>query len=325
MVLRVSNLVVTYPFGRRAVDGASFTVAAGEVVALLGGNGAGKSTTMKVLAGVVPPSGGEVIVSEFNMNSEVEADKARAVTGYCPDLGGLTRQLTVREHIGLALACRSDLTYWPAAFNLAEKLDLARVLDEPVGNFSHGMARRASALLAILGSKDVLLLDEPFDGVDAEGVAVLSDAIRAASASGLAVVVSTHLMDVAVAVADQCIVMREGRVVAAVPARRLSGAAGAQRYRTLIASDATRSSARTDDTAVPSGDGEPDPAQSDEHRARGGRLRSSWLWRALEGHQDVKATSRTDGRPQTFAQGRDIALALDASAGSLTRWRRGNR
>lgn len=237
MSIHVSALSVAYPSGHVAVRDATFAVAPGQVLALLGGNGAGKSTTMKVLAGVVPPTSGDVHVAGHRVNGRT-GDAARAVTGYCPDVGGLPRGLSVRECIGLALAATGHLHLWPVAYDLADRLDLTRVLDDTVGTFSHGMARRTSALLAILGAQRVLLLDEPFDGVDAGGVAVLSEAIRAAADAGLAVVISTHLIDVATTVADRCVVMAGGRVVADAESSRFAGADGLAFYRELIATPA---------------------------------------------------------------------------------------
>lgn len=279
MSISVSNLTVVYPSGRRAVDGASFTVAPGEVVALLGGNGAGKSTTMKVLAGVVPATAGTVTVAGQDLSTDSGADTARSVTGYCPDIGGLPRQLSVRECIGLALACTHELQFWPAAFELAERLDLARVLDDQVGSFSHGMARRTSALLALLGAKGVLLLDEPFDGVDADGVAVLSEAIRAAADAGLAVVISTHLMDVATTVADRCVVMADGRVVAEIDPADLAGPDGAARYLDLL------------HTPAPTDDLDDEPAAPQEgtamdatHNGLVKQTQTSWTPGELPGH-----------------------------------------
>ena len=234
VMLIVENLHVTYPGGRAAVRGVSFAVHPGQVVALLGGNGAGKSTTLRVVAGVTPATSGTVTIDGNDPNSPATADTARRATGYCPDVGGLPAQLTVRECIGLALATSGQLERWPAAYALAEKFDLTRVFDEQVGAFSHGMARRTSALLAVLTARDLLLLDEPFDGVDALGVQVITDVIAAAKASGLAVVISTHLLDVATQVADTAIVMREGQVVAEVPARHLRRWGGKARYARLL-------------------------------------------------------------------------------------------
>jgi ABC-2 type transport system ATP-binding protein len=235
--IEVTGLTVEYPGGVRAVDGVDLRVDPGSVHALLGGNGAGKSTTLRVLAGGMPPSSGKVLVAGYDVSDRRAIDDARAVTGYCPDTGGLPPALTVRECVGLALASVGATGRWPQAFDLAGELDLTGVLDRPTGSFSHGMSRRTSVLLAVLTSSEVLLLDEPFDGVDALGVQAIAAQVRRAAAAGLGVVVSTHLLDVAVQVADTVSVMADGRVAGRGRVQAFTGSVGAARYGRLLAGE----------------------------------------------------------------------------------------
>ena len=100
--------------------------------------------------------------------------------------------------------------------------------------FSHGMGRRLSVVLAAFHSPDVLLLDEPFDGVDPLGVEATMEVIRELRLAGSAVLVSTHLLDLAVQACDEAVVLRRGAVVAAAPSTELAGAEGAARYRSLL-------------------------------------------------------------------------------------------
>ena len=101
--------------------------------------------------------------------------------------------------------------------------------------FSHGMGRRMSVLLAAFHRPALMLLDEPFDGVDPLGVDATLEVIRELRDGGTAVLLSTHLLHLAVAACDEAVVLRGGRVVAAAPAADLSGDAGRDRYRALIA------------------------------------------------------------------------------------------
>lgn len=236
-LVHITDLVVEYPGGHRAVDNVNLTVHPGQVLALLGGNGAGKSTTMAVAAGVLPPTSGRVLVAGHDVTDPRQVDLARGVTGYCPDTGGLPSALTVRECIGLALASVGAVDRWPQAYDLAERLDLTRVLDRSTGSFSHGMSRRTSVLLAVLTSRDVLLLDEPFDGVDHLGSATITTLVRQAAGAGVAVVVSTHLVDLAVTIADQVAVMVDGRVAGRGRAQAFTGPLGQARYQRLLTGD----------------------------------------------------------------------------------------
>jgi len=216
-----------------AVRGLDLRVPAGSATALLGRNGAGKSTTMRVLAGVVPPTGGVVRVAGCDVRTRPLEAKRR--TGYCPDVGGLVPRATPWEHLQLAARLRRMPGDWPdRARDLLERFDLGGAAHRVTAGFSHGMGRRMSVLLAAFHQPAVLLLDEPFDGVDPFGVEATMDVIADARARGAAVLVSTHLRELAVAVCEHAVVLRGGSAVAAVPADRMRGEEGAGAYRALL-------------------------------------------------------------------------------------------
>lgn len=231
-VLHASGLVVD--FGEvRAVAGFDLSVAAGTSVALVGRNGAGKSTTMRVLAGVLPPTSGEVVVA--GIDAARDPSGVRAVVGYCPDVGGLIPRATPWEHLSLAARLRGMPPGWQdRAAELLHRFDLTTAAHRITSGFSHGMGRRLSVLLAAFHEPRLLLLDEPFDGVDPLGVDVTLEVIHEARASGAAVLVSTHLLGLAVQACDEAVVLKAGVVVGAAPAAELTGAAGDDRYRALI-------------------------------------------------------------------------------------------
>lgn len=230
-----SDLTVAYNNGDVvAVDKLNLTVPAGQVIGILGGNGAGKTSTLRTFGGIVPPTSGVLKVGGYSMSSSREVEKARRDLGYCPDTGGLIRQATIREHLGVALTLRHLQNLWPEALDLVEKFGLSHVIDRETGGFSHGMSRRLSVLLAVLTSKSVLILDEPFDGVDPMGVNATEDAIRAAAAAGLAVVVSTHLLSLLVRVSDRICVMDKGHIIADEPAETFTGERGEKLYEHLL-------------------------------------------------------------------------------------------
>jgi ABC-2 type transport system ATP-binding protein len=156
------------------------------------------------------------------------------LTGYCPDVGGLVPRSTPWEHLQLAARLRG-LTGWEArAQDLLERFDLADVADRVTAGFSHGMGRRLSVVLAAFHSPPVLLLDEPFDGVDPLGVDATLALIEAERADGGAVLVSTHLVGLAAIACEEAVVLRGGRVVGTTAADSLSGPEGQRRYRTML-------------------------------------------------------------------------------------------
>ena len=216
-----------------AVDDIDLRVGAGASVALVGRNGAGKSTTLRVLAGVMPPSRGSVHVG--GVDAAREPRRAREVVGYCPDVGGLIPRATPWEHLQLAARLRGMGEGWQDhASDLLDRFDLTGAADRVTAGFSHGMGRRFSVLLAAFHKPAVLLLDEPFDGVDPLGVEATLEEIRLARLRGAAVLVSTHLIGLAVLACDEAVVLRAGKVVSASPSSELAGEAGAARYRELL-------------------------------------------------------------------------------------------
>ena len=231
-VLKVQQLIVD--FGEvRAVDGFDLSVGAGTSVALVGRNGAGKSTTMRVLGGVLPPSAGSVVVA--GVDASRNPAEVRAAVGYCPDVGGLIPRATPWEHLQLAARLREMPQGWEdRARDLLDRFELAGAADRITAGFSHGMGRRLSVVLAAFHEPQVLLLDEPFDGVDPLGVDATMEVIRQARATGAAVLVSTHLLHLAVEACNEAVVLKAGRVVGAAPASELVGEDGRERYRSLI-------------------------------------------------------------------------------------------
>lgn len=216
-----------------AVTGVDLRVERGQAMALLGRNGAGKSTTMRVLAGVVPPTSGSALVGGYDVREA--ALEAKRVVGYCPDVGGLVPRATPWEHLQLSARLR-DLAGWePRGRALLERFDLGDVAHRVTAGFSHGMSRRLSVVLAALHEPEVLLLDEPFDGVDPVGVEATFDVIEDARARGAAVLVSTHLRDLVVDVCSEVAVLRGGTRMATISSGFMAGDDGARAYRALLA------------------------------------------------------------------------------------------
>jgi ABC-2 type transport system ATP-binding protein len=229
--IAVSDLYVR--FGSvEAVSGLSLQARAGHATALLGRNGAGKSTTMRGLAGVIPPTDGLVQVAGLDVARDNRAVKR--LTGYCPDVGGLVPRATPWEHLQLAARLRRIDDWETTARDLLERFELGAAAHRVTGGFSHGMGRRLSVVLAAFHGPDVLLLDEPFDGVDPLGVEATLEVIADACARGAAVLVSTHLRDLAMQACPTALVLRGGSAVAELSAAELSGEEGARVYRALL-------------------------------------------------------------------------------------------
>ena len=230
-VVDVRNLHVR--FGQvEAVTGVDLAAYAGHSTALLGRNGAGKSTTMRVLAGVVPPTAGRALVAGWDVHHH-SLEVKRAV-GYCPDVGGLVPRATPWEHLQLSARLRRLHKWEDRARDLLERFELGDVAHRVTTGFSHGMGRRLSVVLAALHEPEVLLLDEPFDGVDPIGVEATLDVINDARSRGACVLVSTHLRELAIEACSSVLVLRGGARVATVTAGEMAGEEGARAYRGLL-------------------------------------------------------------------------------------------
>jgi ABC-2 type transport system ATP-binding protein len=215
-----------------AVAGIDLSAEAGQATALLGRNGAGKSTTMRVLAGVVPPTEGTVLVGGLDVARD--AISVKRLVGYCPDVGGLVPLATPWEHLQLVARLRRIDDWEARGRDLLERFELGDVAHRVSSGFSHGMSRRLSVVLAAFHQPEVLLLDEPFDGVDPIGVDATLDVIADARARGACVLVSTHLRDLAMQACTTAVVLRGGARVASMVAGELEGEAGADAYRALL-------------------------------------------------------------------------------------------
>jgi ABC-2 type transport system ATP-binding protein len=201
---------LTKRYGKRvAVDHVSFTIRPGVVTGFLGPNGAGKSTTMRMILGLDRPTGGSVTVA--GRPYEQLRAPLREV-GAVLDAKAMDGARTARAHLGwLARAGGID------AARVGEVLDLvglADVADRRAGGFSLGMAQRLGIAAALLGDPPVLLLDEPVNGLDPEGIRWVRTLMRDCAAEGRAVVVSSHLMSEMEATADHVLVIGRGRLLA---------------------------------------------------------------------------------------------------------------
>lgn len=196
-------------YGRHLiVDDVSFTVPSGSMLALLGPNGCGKSTTLKVLSGAIQANSGSFSVGGHPGGS----DDARRATGYVPDTRGVFPRLTGGEHLELAARLHHAVDWRARADELIERLALDEVVDLPAGAYSHGQSRRLSMAMALVARPPLLLVDEPFDGVDLEGVDTITELLVEARAGGAAIVLTTHLLDAA-RIADSVAVFRHHRIV----------------------------------------------------------------------------------------------------------------
>ena len=207
---------------RRAVDGVSFEVRAGEVMGLLGPNGSGKTTILRILTGYLRPSSGTARIAGLDIVDDALAVKRRI--GYVPEDAPLYDTMRVREFLefmarikGLARGAV------PAAVGAAcARLALAPVVRLQIGKLSKGFRQRVAIAQALLGSPEVLILDEPGNGLDPRQIIEMRELIRSLAGS-LTVLVTSHILGEIERVADRVAILLGGRLLA-VHALRAGGA-----------------------------------------------------------------------------------------------------
>ncbi|MGP2439184.1 ABC transporter ATP-binding protein [Streptomyces sp. JW3] len=208
-VIEVTDLRRVYGGGFEAVRGIGFSVRRGEVFALLGTNGAGKTSTVELLEGLAPPSGGRIRVLGHDPYTERAAVRPR--TGVMLQEGGFPSELTVAETARMWAGCVSGAR--PEG-EVLELVGLQAKSRTRVKQLSGGQRRRLDLALALLGSPEVLFLDEPTTGLDAEGRRDTWELVSALRDGGTTVLLTTHYLEEAEHLADRLAIMHEGRIAA---------------------------------------------------------------------------------------------------------------
>jgi ABC-2 type transport system ATP-binding protein len=212
-LIETHNLVKQY--GKFvAVNNVSFDVRSGEVFGFLGPNGAGKTTTIKMIVGLLQPTSGVVKVAGYDIRSQ--SLQAKAASGYVPDTPNLYAKLTGRELLRF-VGDLYDVDRTQAVHRIDELLrmfDLAEAADETLDSYSHGMQQKASLAAALMHDPKVLVLDEPTVGLDPKSARLIKDILRQLADRGAAIMLSTHILEIAERMCDRIGIINKGELVA---------------------------------------------------------------------------------------------------------------
>jgi ABC-type multidrug transport system ATPase subunit len=188
-----------------ALEDFDLKVDPGELVALVGHNGSGKSTFLRLVAGLLEPSDGVLVVA----NAPAGSLRARAEVSFVPDQPVLYDDLSVNEHIEYTARLHGELDWPERADALLEVLDLAHRADDLPSQFSRGLRQKTSLVLGLVRPFSVLLVDEPFVGLDPSGQHALTELLVEAASAGAAVLVATHQLSF-LEHASRCVALRDG-------------------------------------------------------------------------------------------------------------------
>jgi ABC-2 type transport system ATP-binding protein len=212
-----------------AVNDLTLTIPRGEFFAMLGPNAAGKTTMLKLLAGLMKPTSGSARVCGFDVQTQPR--EARRCTAYVPDFPFLYDKLTPREFFCLIgqLFQMPDTRIAASARELIARFHLAEFVDLPLESLSHGTRQRVAIVSALLHDPEVFMIDEPMVGLDPQHARAVKDALKERSRAGMTVLVSTHQLSLAEEMADRIGIIHCGRLIAVgnrEELRRQSGADG---------------------------------------------------------------------------------------------------
>jgi ABC-2 type transport system ATP-binding protein len=212
-MIAVQDLVKIY--GRfKAVDGVTLIVEPGEIHGFLGPNGAGKTTTMRMIAGLLKPTSGRILVNNHDIEKEPEA--AKGSLGFIPDRPFIYDKLTAGEflsfHAGLY-----GMTNGQVSGRVDEMLDLFELTqwkNELIESFSHGMKQRLVMSSAFFHRPKAVAVDEPMVGLDPRGARLIKDVFRRMSERGVAILMSTHTLEVAQEMCHRVSIIQKGHIIA---------------------------------------------------------------------------------------------------------------
>ena len=212
-MLRIENLTKT--FGNKlAVDGVSLSIPPGEICAFIGHNGAGKTTTIKAVCGLMKFDSGEIFIDGVSVRKNPIGCKK--LTAYIPDSPDLYEFLSGIKYLNFV----ADVYKIPADIRrerirkYADMFELTGDLAQPVAAYSHGMKQKLSVISALIHAPRLMVLDEPFVGLDPKASRTLKDLMREVCDSGGAIFFSTHILEVAEKLCDRVAIIKSGKMIA---------------------------------------------------------------------------------------------------------------
>ena len=208
---------------RRVVDGVSIHVSPGEIVGLLGPNGAGKTTTFNMVVGIVRPDEGDVLFAQEEITNLPMHERARAGIGYLTQEPSVFRKLTVKENI-LAILETCDIGTTERQLrlkSLLDELDLSSLSDSKAYQLSGGEKRRLEITRALVTNPKLLLLDEPFAGIDPIAVYEVQKIVRRLRERGLGILITDHNVRETLKMVDRAYLIHQGRVILEGDAEKL--------------------------------------------------------------------------------------------------------
>ena len=222
-MLEIRNFSKTYKKGKKAVDNLTLTVEAGDIYGFIGHNGAGKSTTIKSVVGVLDFEEGEILIDGKSIRkSPVECKK---VTAYIPDNPDIYEHLTGVKYLNFI----GDIYEVPSKIRkeriakYGDLLDITGSLGDLISSYSHGMKQKVALISALIHQPKLMVLDEPFVGLDPKASITLKNIMHEMCGNGSAIFFSTHVLEVAEKLCNKIAIIKDGRLIVSGETEKLTG------------------------------------------------------------------------------------------------------
>lgn len=222
-MLEIKNYTKIYGKDKKACDNVSLTIEAGDIFGFIGHNGAGKSTTIKAVVGVLDFTEGEIFIDGHSVKTEPLACKQ--VTSYIPDNPDLYEYLTGIQYLNFV----ADVFKVPQAEReerikkYADMFEITSSLGDMISSYSHGMKQKVAIISALIHRPKLMVLDEPFVGLDPKAALTLKNIMRELCAEGSAIFFSTHVLEVAQKLCNKIAIIKAGKIVASGKTEELVG------------------------------------------------------------------------------------------------------
>jgi ABC-2 type transport system ATP-binding protein len=222
-MLEIRNFSKTYKKGKKAVDNLTLTVEAGDIYGFIGHNGAGKSTTIKSVVGVLDFEEGEILIDGKSIRkSPVECKK---VTAYIPDNPDIYEHLTGVKYLNFI----GDIYEVPSKIRkeriakYGDLLEITGSLGDLISSYSHGMKQKVALISALIHQPKLMVLDEPFVGLDPKASITLKNIMHEMCGNGSAIFFSTHVLEVAEKLCNKIAIIKDGRLIVSGETEKLTG------------------------------------------------------------------------------------------------------
>lgn len=222
-ILEIKNLTKIYGNKKKAVDGLSISIESGDIFGFIGANGAGKTTTIKAVLGIHDFDHGEIIIDGHSIKKDPLACKS--ILAYIPDNPDLYEHLTGYQYINFI----ADLYNIPTSQRIqsikkySDLFEMTPNLGNVISSYSHGMKQRTAIISALVHSPKLLILDEPFVGLDPKATFLLKQVMKECVSKGGAIFFSTHVLDVAEKLCNKIAVIKAGKLIASGPTETVKG------------------------------------------------------------------------------------------------------